>query len=448
MTKHSHRNLLAGVALGAVLSAGCSPGELDAAASSAPREAGSEQGGVLTGKAAFADWTTEKPGVRRHVTVKDLPEPYATESAREFPRLAPRPEGAMPQVPKGFVVTEFATGLQNPRQIATAPNGDLFIAESEPGRIRILRGMKDGHPETDEIYATGLNKPFGLAFYPSGENPKYLYVGNTDAVVRIPYKNGDLKAGAAPEHVCDLPGGGRLTGGGHWTRDVKFSPDGRTMLVSVGSMSNVQEDNPEAEVRRADILAFTPEGKEERVFASGIRNAVSIAFHPATKDLWASVNERDGLGDDLVPDYITRVKEGGFYGWPWFYLGANQDPRHPGAHPELKDRIIVPDVLLTSHMASLGMTFYTGDQFPKEYRHDIFAAEHGSWNRSRRVGYEVIRVPLKDGVPTGEYEDFMTGFVTPEGDPWGRPVGVAVAKDGALMVTDDGSNTVWRVARG
>jgi glucose/arabinose dehydrogenase len=220
------------------------------------------------------------------------------------------------------------------------------------------------------------------------------------------------------------------------------------MLVSVGSLSNVMERDPEAEEGRANILAFDPDGKNRRVYASGIRNPVSIAFHPTTGDLWTSVNERDGLGDDLVPDYITRVKEGGFYGWPWYYLGPNQDPRHPGAKPELKSKVLVPDVLLTSHMASLGMTFYTGKQFPEEYRGDAFAAEHGSWNRARRVGYELIRVPLKNGVPTGEYEDFMTGFTTPEGEVWGRPVGVTVARDGALIVTDDGSNTLWRIARG
>ena len=403
--------------------------------------------GVLTGAEAFADWSTEVPGTRRHITTGDLPKPYGTESVDNGPRLVKRPEGAWPKVPEGFVVTEFATGLRNPRQIVTAPNGDLFIAESGPGQIRVLRGMKDGHPATNEVYATGLSQPFGLAFYPNGKNPKYLYVGNTDAVVRIPYSDGDLKATAAPEHICDLPGGGRLRGGGHWTRDVKFSPDGKTLLVSVGSVSNVYERPDLPEHHRANILAFTPEGKDERVYAAGIRNPVSIAFHPGTGDLWTSVNERDGLGDNLVPDYISRVKEGGFYGWPWFYLGPNQDPRHPGAHPELRDKAIVPDVLLTPHMASLGMTFYTGKAFPKEYHEDIFAAEHGSWNRARRVGYEVVRVPLKKGVPSGAYEDFMTGFVTPEGDVWGRPVGVAVAHDGALIVTDDGSNTVWRVAR-
>ena len=441
-----HRKLVTCLALGIAFAIGCSQRGIASAATQTPGTALS-QGGVLTGKAAFADFTNERPGQRRHITVADLPKPYATESANNQPHLVPRPEGAMPKVPAGFVVTEFASGLDNPRQIATAPNGDLFIAESRPGQIRILRGMKDGHPETTEVYATGLKQPFGLAFYPSGSNPRYLYVGNTDAVVRIPYQSGDLKATAAPEHVCDLPGGGRLTGGGHWTRDVKFSPDGKTMLVSVGSISNVHERPDMADERRADILAFTPEGKDERIYASGIRNPVSIAFHPSTKDLWTSVNERDGLGDDLVPDYITRVKKGGFYGWPWYYLGAHQDPRHEGAHPELRDKVLVPDVLLTSHMASLGMTFYTGKQFPKEYKEDIFAAEHGSWNRSRRVGYELIRVPLKNGVPTGGYEDFMTGFVTPDGDPWGRPVGVAVAQDGALIVTDDGTNIVWRVAR-
>ncbi len=448
MEVHNSRKLVTCVLLGIAIVLGCSQRDMAIGAPpSSPPAALENQGGVLKGKAAFADFASEQPGTRRYITVADLPEPYATGSARDFPRVVPKPEGALPKVPAGFEVTEFATGLRNPRQIVTAPNGDLFITESRPGQIRVLRGMKDGHPEVTEVYATGLRQPFGLAFYPSGANPQYLYVGNTDAVVRIPYHNGDLKATAAPEHICDLPGGGRLAGGGHWTRDVRFSPDDKTMLVSVGSVSNVHERPDMPDERRADILAFTPEGKNERIYASGIRNPVSIAFHPSTGDLWTSVNERDGLGDDLVPDYITRVKEDGFYGWPWYYIGSHQDPRHAGARPELKDKVLVPDVLLTSHMASLGMTFYTGTQFPSEYHEDIFAAEHGSWNRSRRVGYEVIRVPLKKGVPTGVYEDFMTGFVTPEGNVWGRPVGVAVAKDGSLMVTDDGSNTVWRVAK-
>ncbi len=444
MNTLSYRKPIGYIAFGILIVLGCAQREF---AAGTPSKPSAHQNGILSGKAAFADFANEQPGVKRHITTADLPEPYATQSANNQPHLVPRPEGAWPKVPAGFVVTEFATGLRNPRQIVTAPNGDLFITESGANQVHVLRGMKDGHPETDEVYATGLKQPFGLAFYPNGANPKYLYVGNTDGVVRFPYKNGDLKASAASEHICDVPSGGRLTGGGHWTRDVKFSPDNKTLLVSVGSVSNVHERPDMADERRADILAFTPEGKDERIYASGIRNPVSIAFHPRTGDLWTSVNERDGLGDDLVPDYITRVKEGGFYGWPWYYLGGHQDPRHAGEHPELKDKVLVPDVLLTSHMASLGMTFYTGNQFPKEYKDDIFAAEHGSWNRSRRVGYELIRVPLKGGAPAGGYEDFMTGFVTPEGNPWGRPVGVAVAQDGALIVTDDGSNTVWRIAK-
>jgi glucose/arabinose dehydrogenase len=274
-----------------------------------------------------------------------------------------------------------------------------------------------------------------------------MYVANTDSVVRFAYKNGDVGPSGTPEvMVPNLPGGGRLRGGGHWTRDIKFSRDGKTMFVSVGSVSNVYENPNAPEERRADILAFTPDGKNERIYASGIRNAVGLAIHPRTGDLWCSVNERDGLGDHLPPEYITRVKEGGFYGWPWYYIGPNQDPRHPGAHPELKDKVLVPDVLIQSHSASLCMTFYDGKQFPKEYENEGFAAEHGSWNRARRTGYKVIRVPQKNGVPTGEYEDFMTGFVTPEGHVWGRPVGVTVAKDGALLVSDDGSGTIWRVS--
>ena len=272
-------------------------------------------------------------------------------------------------------------------------------------------------------------------------------MANTDSVVRFPYTNGDVKAEGEPEMiVADIPGGGRLAGGGHWTRDVVFSPDGKTMYVSVGSRSNVDDvDTTPAEKRRADILTFTPEGKDERTYASGIRNPVGLAIQPRTGRLWTSVNERDGLGDHLVPDYITHVEEGGFYGWPWFYIGPHQDPRHDGKHPELKDKVIVPDVLLQSHSASLDLAFYTGTAFPKVFHGDAFAAEHGSWNRERRTGYKVIRVPFEGDDATGEYEDFLTGFVTPDGDVWGRPVGVAVAKDGALLVTDDGSNTVWRI---
>jgi glucose/arabinose dehydrogenase len=404
-------------------------------------------GSTLTGQDALGDWTTDAPGVRRKVTVDDLARPYDTPSANNHPRIVSRPEGAWPKAPEGFEVTEFAKNLAQPRVIVCAPNGDLFVAESRANRIRVLRDADgDGQPEVNEVFATGLNRPFGIAFHPIGPEPKYVYVGNTDSVVRFPYKSGDTKAsGGAETIIKDIPTGDEnVGGGGHWTRDLEFSPDGGTLYVSVGSRSNVDDDN--RETRRANILAFDPDGKNERVFAYGIRNPVGMATHPKTGQLWTSVNERDGLGDNLVPDYITSVEEGGFYGWPWYYVGPNQDPRHEGKRPELKDKVIVPDVLLQSHMASLDLTFYDGNKFPEAYLHDGFASEHGSWNRARRVGYKVIRVPMKDGKATGEYEDFLVGFVTKEGNVWGRPVGVAVAKDGSLMVTDDGSGTIWRVS--
>jgi glucose/arabinose dehydrogenase len=265
--------------------------------------------------------------------------------------------------------------------------------------------------------------------------------------VRFPYRNGDLKARGAAQKIADLPGGGHLRGGGHWTRDIAFSKDGKNMYVSVGSFSN--DDDPDThpeEKNRADILEFNPDGSGMRIYAYGLRNAVGIAVSPDNGQLWASTNERDDLGDDLPPDYITHVQAGGFYGWPWYYIGDHQDPRHRGKHPELKNKVIAPDVLLQPHVASLEMTFYKGKQFPPEYQGDIFAAEHGSWNRKKRVGYEVIRVPLKDGKAAGEYENFLTGFVTADGTVWGRPVGVAVGRDGTLFVSDDGSKSIWRVS--
>ncbi|MCU1283788.1 MAG: cytochrome c, class [Acidobacteriales bacterium] len=403
---------------------------------------------VITGKAAFEDYRNQKPGTFRKITVADLPEPFATDSVDNGPELIPRPAGALPQALPGFKVELYAEGLKNPRLIRTAPNGDVFLAESYAGEIKVFRGVDaNGKASTVETFATGLNKPFGIAFYPLGSDPKWIYVGNTDAVVKFPYQSGDLKSRGKVEKVVDLPGGGLLRGGGHWTRDVAFSKDGKKMLVSVGSRSNADDaDTHPAEKHRADVLEYNPDGSGFRVYASGIRNAVGIAVNPTTGELWGSVNERDGLGDDLVPDYITHIQDGGYYGWPWYYMGGHQDPRLKGTHPELKDKVITPDVLLQPHFASLEMTFYDGHQFPSEYSGDIFAAEHGSWNRSKRSGYEVIRVPLKDGHASGEYEDFLTGFYTAEGQVWGRPVGVTVAKDGALLVSDDGSNSIWRVS--
>jgi glucose/arabinose dehydrogenase len=399
---------------------------------------------LLKGQGAYGDWREDAPGVRRLITPADLPKPYATQSANNSAVVVARPTNAWPQVLPGFQVDQIATGLSGPRLIRTAPNGDLFVAEIHKGQIRVLRGIgADRRAQTVQIFATRLKKPFGIAFYPLGANPQFVYVANTDSVVRFPYQNGDLKARGTAQTVASLPGGGLLRGGGHWTRDIVFSKDGQKMFVSVGSYSNVSDDS--AEDHRADVLEFNPDGSGEKIYAWGIRNAVGITINPSTGELWASVNERDELGDDLVPDYITHVSEGGFYGWPWFYIGANQDPRHAGKHPELKGRVLVPDVLLQSHSASLEMTFYDGKMFPAEYDGYAFAAEHGSWNRTKRTGYKIMCVPVHNGKATGEYDDFVTGFVTPNGDVWGRPVGVAVAADGALIFTDDGSDSVWRV---
>lgn len=405
---------------------------------------GSQKKQVLTGKAAFGDWRDDAPGVRRHIRATDLPKPYSSESAQNGAHMVSRPEGAWPKVPTGFKVTEFATGFNEPRVIVTAPNGDVFVAESRADRIRILRDADgDGKPEVNTNFVTGLNRPFGIAFYPVGPNPQWIYIANTDTVVRFPYKNGQTTTDAQAEKiVASLPEGGRLTGGGHWTRDLAFSKDGKKLFVSIGSRSNNDEEIPE----RAAIHEYNPDGSGFRLYATGIRNPVGLAIHPTTGDLWTSVNERDGLGDDLPYEYVTRVKEGGFYGWPWYYIGSNQDPRYKGKREDLRGKVIVPDVLIQAHSASLDLAFYTGSKFPKEYRNEIFAAEHGSWNRERRTGYKVIRVPLKNGKATGEYEDFMVGFVTPDGNVWGRPVGVTTAKDGSLLVTDDGSGTIWRVS--
>ena len=408
-------------------------------------QSGNKAQSASSPQAPFTDYRYEKPGTSHKITPKDLPPPYATNSASNWPSIADRPKNAWPQAPAGFKVELFATGLDEPRKIITAPNGDVFLAESHKGQIKIFRGItSDGKPGQTTVFATGLNRPYGIAFYPPGPDPQYVYIGNTNGIVRFPYRNGDLKATAKPQHIADLP-----SGGGHWTRDLVFSQDGKQLFVGVGSDSNVDDpDTHPEEKNRADILVMDPDGSNLRVYAYGIRNAGGgLAIDPQSGELWCSTNERDSLGDNLVPDYITHVQEGGFYGWPYYYIGGNQDPRLQGKHPELKAKVIVPDVLLQPHSASLEMTFYEGKQFPAEYQGDIFASQHGSWNKSVRVGYEVVRVPLhQTGHASGEYEDFLTGFVLPDGRVWGRPVGVTVAPDGSLLVTDDGSNSIWRVS--
>ncbi len=403
----------------------------------------------LPAQGPAGDWKTAEPGREYRITPADLPEPFATESVHNQPKITDRPDGAMPQVPDGFKIEEWATDLENPRYLHTAPNGDIFVTESKPGRIRVLRDTTgDGKPDLNEVFADGLDRPFGLAFYPAGPNPEYLYAANTGSVIRFPYAVGDTKATGKPETITELSEGGHLTGGGHWTRDICFNGDGSKLYVAVGSKTNVDEDDLEIEQHRARIFVMNPDGSEKAVYATGIRNPVGIAVHPETGELWTSVNERDGLGDNLVPDYITSVKPGAFYGWPYFYIGANPDPRHKDdPHADLADQVTVPDVLVQSHSASLNLVFYNGENFPADYRNDIFAAFHGSWNRGIRTGYKVVRVPLEDGKATGTYEDFVTGFVTEDGDVWGRPVGLTVAKDGALLMSEDAHDTIWRISK-
>jgi len=410
-----------------------------------------ESGTVLTGKAAMGDWTKDAPGVRRKITVQDLPPPSSNALAINLPRVARRPADAQLRVPPGFRIDPYADGFRDPRFLLAAPNGDIFVVESHANQIRVLRDTnKSGRPDTNEIFTEhDLNRPFGIAFYPPGDEPQFLYVANTDGVIRFPYRNGDLKArGPAQQLAAHLSPGALLRGGGHWTRDIVFSPDGKKMYVSIGSRSNVSDKG--AEENRARIFAFNPDGTGQKVYAWGIRNAVGIAFRPGTNELWMSTNERDEIGEDLPPDYICSVRPGGFYGWPWFYIGNHPDPRHKGKHPELADTVIVPDVLVQAHSATLNLCFYTGDQFPSEYKGDIFADFHGSWNRMKRTGYKVVRVPFdhSTGKARGEYEDFVTGFVTPESKVWGRPVGITVAKHGSLLISEDGNGTIWRLSYG
>lgn len=397
----------------------------------------------------YYDFRSETAGRTHKITLSDLPQPHATKSAVNPPQMSPRPADAIPKAPQGFTVNMYMSGLDEPREMRVAPNGDVFLAESSKGEIKIYRGItQDGKPQQVSTFATGLHRPFGIAFCPVGANPQWVYVADTDSVKRFPYHNGDLKAtGAMQTIVAEIfPGASHAQG--HWTRNIAFSPNSKKMYVSVGSLSNVDDtDGNKYEVHRADILEYNPDGSSLRVFASGIRNPVGLAFEPKTGELWTATNERDGLGDNLPPDYTTHVQDGGFYGWPWYYMGGHQDPRLKDSHPDLRAKMITPDVLIQPHSAPLGFTFYNGSQFPAEYSGDEFLALHGSWNREPRTGYMVVRVPLhQQGKANGEYQEFLTGFVTEDGKVWGRPVGVAVAKDGSLLVSDDGSGSIWRVS--
>lgn len=366
---------------------------------------------------------------------KSLPPPHSTPSAQNPPRVVPRPRGASLRVPTGFRVGLFAEGLSNPREMSVAPNGDIFVAESRANRLRVLRDADgDGKPEVNQVFIRGLRQPFGIAFHQG-----YLYIGNTDAVVRLPYRTGQLKAAGRPERITDLPGGGYNQ---HWTRNVVIDPRTNKVYVSVGSASNTSEEP----LPRAAILEMNPDGSGRRVYASGLRNAVGLDINPATRQLWAAVNERDGLGDDVPPDYLTSIKPGGFYGWPYAYMGGIPDPDWGDKRPDLVKKTLMPDVPIQAHSAALGLAFYTGRKFPPQYRGDAFVALHGSWNRSRRVGYKVIRVDFEGGKPVSKPQDFVSGWLTGSGQVWGRPVGVAVTRQGDLLISDDGGNKIWRVS--
>lgn len=383
-----------------------------------------------------------QPGSQHQIQVSDLPQPYASESASQSPQVIEPPAGAQLQVPPGFKVEVFAQGFSRPRWLYVGPNGDVFLAESYRNRIRLLRDTNgDGVADQNQVFVEGLNQPFGMAVSP---NRKFFYIANTDSVVRFPYQVGQTRLQGKPQLITPLSGGGKLPGGGHWTRNLIFSPEGQKLFVSVGSYSNVDQEP----LPRASIQIMNPDGSDRQTYAYGLRNPVGLDFNPITQNLYTTVNERDGLGDDLVPDYLTAVKPGGFYGWPYSYLGNNPDPRMP-RRPQLEAKAIVPDVLFQAHSAALGLVFYTGNQFPAQYRNDAFVAFRGSWNRSQGTGYKIVRVPFDpQGKPKGGYEDFLTGWLVNPSVPtvWGRPVGLTVAQDGALLITDEPGGKIWRVS--
>jgi glucose/arabinose dehydrogenase len=370
-----------------------------------------------------------------HGNKPQLPAPFATKSAGNPPEETMPPKGFLPAVPAGFQINLFASDFKEPRWLAVAPNGDIFLADTHGGAIYILRDpQQTGGTQQRVTFLSGLDEPFGIVVHDD-----YIYVGDTNAVLRYKFDPKTSKRLGEAEKLMDLPRGG------HSTRALVFSADGKHLFVSVGSKSNV---DVEKDSRRAAITICDPDGKNARLYATGLRNPVGLALEPTTGQLWTSVNERDGLGDDLPPDYFTSVKDGGFYGWPYSYIGDNVDPRVNPQKPELVAKAIIPDVLLGSHRAPLQFAFYTGKQFPASYQGGAFIAEHGSWNRSTRAGYQVVFVPFKDGQPSGDPQPFLTGLVPDptKGNVNGRPVGVTVAPDGSLLVSDDGARVVYRIS--
>lgn len=369
----------------------------------------------------------------------ELPAPFGTESARRNSKIIPQPENATLTIPKGFKINVFAEGgFSVPRWMALAPNGDVFLADARANTLFILRDAnKDGVAEERFVFTDKLDQPFGIAFYKDR-----VYVANTSSVVRFTYKSGQTKAEGEPEKLIELTRGGYNQ---HWTRNILFSPDGKKMYVSIGSSGNI---DPEEDNRRAAISEYNPDGTGHRVYAWGLRNPIGLAWNPVTKQLWTAVNERDGLGNDLVPDFVTSVKDGGFYGYPYYYIGDNKEPRLKDIDYSKFPAVTVPDVLLTSHSAALGIVFNDKKMFPKEYANDAFVALHGSWNRQKLTGYKIIRIKMKDGKPVGGYEDFVSGWLPTEdsNEVWGRPVGLLMNSDGSLLICDDGADKIWRVS--
>ncbi|CAA9200334.1 hypothetical protein FLA105534_03079 [Flavobacterium bizetiae] len=388
----------------------------------------------------------KQPNVVVKTAVGDLtlPPPYATESKSNNSKVIGWPEGKTPIATEGFTVTKFADGFENPRWTYIAPNNDIFVVESgtrtSKNQITVLRDKdKDGKFETREVFIKDLNKPFGMLVLKD-----FFYIANTDGLYRYPYKNNPLKLETKGTKILELPAGGYNN---HWTRNIISNPEGTKIYVSVGSGSNVGENGMDKEIRRADILEINPDGTGEKIYAAGLRNPVGMDWNPVNKELWTAVNERDELGDDLVPDYVTSVKRDGFYGWPYSYYGNIPDPRMKGERKDLVAKAIVPDVPVGPHTASLGLAFYTKDTFPAKYKNGIFVGQHGSWNRSKISGYKVVFVPFSNGKPSGKPEDFLTGFIAnaDKAEVYGRPVAVTVTPDGSLLVNDDSGNTIWKV---
>jgi glucose/arabinose dehydrogenase len=370
---------------------------------------------------------------------EDLPQPFVTNSAFRASKIVPQPANAALTLPKGFKINVFAEGgFNQPRWMALAPNGDVFLSDARGNTVYVLRDAnKDGVAEERFVFSDKLDQPFGIAFHQD-----WVYVANTNAVVRFKYRPGQTQAEGEPEKLIELTRGGYNQ---HWTRNILFSPSGEKMYVSIGSSGNYQ---PEDDPRRAAISEYNPDGSGHRIYAWGLRNPIGLAWNPVTKELWTAVNERDGLGDDLVPDFVTSVRDGGFYGYPFYYIGENKETRLKDVDYSKFPKVLVPDVLVTSHSAALGITFNDGKMFPKEYENDAFVAFHGSWNRQKLTGYKVVRIKMKDGKPVGGYEDFVSGWLPDENsnEVWGRPVGLLFNSDGSLLICDDGADKIWRVS--